>query len=84
MPIDFSTLVISFSTSAQIGLGLVPNPETGRIGQDLVSAKQTIDMLAMLKEKTEGNLTREEESLFTKLLFDLQMAYHEALSKGLN
>ncbi|MEL6177533.1 MAG: DUF1844 domain-containing protein [Myxococcota bacterium] len=79
-PMNFSGMVISFGTSALVSLGQVPNPETGTLTPDLVSAKQTIDMLGVIAEKTQGNLTPEEEQLLTKLLFDLRMGYVKASS----
>lgn len=79
-PMDFSGMVISFGTSALVNLGEVPNPETGTVTRDLLAAKQTIDMLGVIAEKTKGNLSAEEEQLLTKLLFDLRMGYVKATS----
>ncbi len=77
-PLDFSGLIISYATSALIDLGAAPDPETGAMRRDLIAARHTIDMLAMLEEKTRGNLTAEEEQLLTKLLYDCRMAYVNA------
>ncbi len=77
-PIDFSGMIISFGTSALINLGAMPDPEGGPLRQDLAAAKQTIDMLAMLKDKTKGNLTHEEEQLLNKLVLDLRLAFVNA------
>ena len=57
------------------------NPETGRLEKDLPSARQNLDLLAMLREKTRGNLTAEEEKLVDNLLSDLRMRYVEASRK---
>jgi hypothetical protein len=73
--INFSTFVISLSSSALIHLGIAPDPMTGEQKKDLAIAKQTIDMLAMLQEKTRGNLTEEEAQLMESMLYDLRMRY---------
>lgn len=73
--INFATFVISLSSSALIHLGIAPDPMTGEQKKDLAIAKQTIDMLAMLQEKTRGNLTEEEAQLMESMLYDLRMRY---------
>jgi hypothetical protein len=73
--IDFSTFVVSLSSSALIHLGVVADPMTGEQNKDLAIAKQTIDMLGMLQEKTQGNLTNEESQLMESMLYDLRMRY---------
>jgi hypothetical protein len=78
--VDFSTFVLSLSHSALMDLGQAPHPETGSVATTLPMARQTIDLLAMLEEKTKGNLTGDEERLLTQILFDLRMRYIE-LSK---
>jgi hypothetical protein len=78
--VDFSTFVLSLSHSALMDLGQAPHPETGSVATTLPMARQTIDLLAMLEEKTKGNLTGDEERLLTQILFDLRMRYVE-LSK---
>jgi hypothetical protein len=78
--IDFSTFILSLSHSAVMHLGEAPHPETGQVEQDLALARQTIDLIAMLEEKTKGNLSGEEERLVAQILFDLRMRYVE-LSK---
>ena len=72
--IDFSTFVLSLSTSAMVHLGEGPHPD-GTRRKDLVLAKQTIDILGMLKRKTEGNLTDEEARLLGELLYDIRLRY---------
>ena len=59
-------------------LGEAPNPETGGVERDLALARQTIDLIAMLEEKTKGNLSGEEERLIGQILFDLRMRYVES------
>lgn len=79
--IDFPTFILSLATSAQVHLGAVPNPATGKQERDLNLAKQTIDILGLLQDKTKGNLSSEEERLLQHLLYDLRMTYVE-LDKG--
>jgi hypothetical protein len=75
--VDFATFVLSLSHSALVHLGEAPNPETGTLQKNLVLARQTIDLVAMLEEKTKGNLTGDEERLLGQILFDLRMRYVE-------
>ncbi len=72
---DFSSFVFSLSTSALFHLGEVPDPVTKKTEKNLVLAKQTIDILGMLKEKTRGNLTGDEEKLLDNFLTDLRWRY---------
>jgi hypothetical protein len=73
--INFASFVLSLSTSVLYHFGEVPDPISNKKQRNLMLAKQTIDILGILKEKTAGNLTREEESLLTNLLYDLRMRY---------
>jgi hypothetical protein len=73
--IDFGTFVMSLASSALVHLGEVQHPESGAQGADLPLAKQTIDILGMLRDKTRGNLTKEEGELLEGLLLDLRMKY---------
>lgn len=74
---SFTSLVLTLSSSAWISLGKVTDPVSGEIKQDLKGAKYTIDLLIMLREKTSGNLTGDEEKLLNALLGDLQANYAE-------
>jgi hypothetical protein len=75
-PIDFYTFVLSLGSSAFVHLGDAPHPDTGAPAPpDLPLAHQTIDILVMLREKTKGNLTHEEEKFLENLLTDLQLRY---------
>jgi hypothetical protein len=77
-PIDFYTFVLSLGSSAFVHLGDAPHPETGTPAPpDLLLAKQTIDILVMLAEKTKGNLTPEEERFLDSLLTDLKIRFVE-------
>ncbi len=74
--IDFYTFVLSLASSAFVHLGDAPHPETGEpVKPDLPLAQQTIDILAMLREKTKGNLTPEEEKFLENLLTDLRLRF---------
>jgi hypothetical protein len=75
--IDFSTFVLSLSTSVMVHLGEAPHPD-GKTHKDLQLAKQTIDILGLLQEKTRGNLTDEEDKLMRDLLYDLRLRYVNA------
>ena len=73
--IDFSTFVLSLTSSAFIGLGDMPDPATGKKEVNLPAVQQTIDMLTMLRDKTKGNLTEEEHKLLEQLIYELQVKY---------
>lgn len=72
--IDFNTFILSLSTSALMHLGKLPG-----VDQDapvnLAHAKQSIDCIALLEEKTRGNLSGEEERLITEVLYDLRLQF---------
>jgi len=77
--ISFPNFIISLSTSALIQLGEVQDPLTNQFAKNLPSAKQTIDLIGMLKEKTKGNLSSDEEKLMDYILYDLRMRYVKAV-----
>ena len=79
--INFSTFVISLSTQALMHLGEIPNPLSGKVEDDIPVAKQMIDIINVLHEKTRGNLDQGEEKLMEDVLFDLRMKYVEAVKK---
>ncbi len=72
---DFVMFVVSLGKSALVHLGEEPHPETNRVEPDLDLAKQNIDILELLEEKTRGNLTGDEERVIAQMLFDLRMRY---------
>ena len=72
---DFAGFVLSLSHSALIHLGDAPNPADGRTSVDLAMARHTIDLLALLHDKTQNNLNGEEEHILTQSLYDLRMRY---------
>jgi hypothetical protein len=73
--VTFSTFVFSLSSSALVHLGEIPDPGAQRIEADLPLAKQIIDTLGILEEKTRGNLTPDEERLMKSVLYDLRMRF---------
>lgn len=75
IPADFGSFVVSLGTNCMIHLGHIPHPETNETVRDLSSARHTIDLLEMLREKTRGNLVDEERKLIDSLIYDLKSAY---------
>ena len=73
--IDFSTFIMSLTSSAFYHLGDIADPETGKTETNLPAVHQTIDMLTMLREKTKNNLNAEENKLLEQLIYELQMKY---------
>ncbi len=73
--VSFSTLVSSFLTQALLSLGLIEHPSLGKPAVDLDMAKFNIDMLALLEEKTKGNLTEDEQRLLNEALHQVRMVY---------
>lgn len=80
-PMDFSTFIFSLTSSAAYHMGGFQDPVSGKTSVNLDLAKQTIDIIAMLQEKTKGNLTDEESKLMTQVLYDLRMQFVQALKK---
>jgi hypothetical protein len=76
--VDFTNFIFSLSTSVLIQLGEIQDPFTQKSAKNLPLAKQTIDLIGMLKEKTKGNLTPEEERVIEYVLYDLRMRYVKA------
>ena len=75
LPVNFSALIISLAGSAMMHLGAAPNPATGEKSVNLGLARNTIDLLGMLKEKTAGNLDEEETKLLETMLYELRSKY---------
>jgi hypothetical protein len=76
--VDFSYFLVSLSSSALFHLGEIADPQTGQKSKDLPLAKHSIDIIAMLKEKTKGNLTEEEDKALESILTDLRWRYVKA------
>ena len=76
---SFVAFVFSLASNAAVHFGDIPDPRTNeRRPVDLEAAEQLIDILAMLEEKTRGNLTPEERQLLEQLLYELRMRFIEA------
>lgn len=80
-PADFSTFVVSMASNAMLHLG-VPVEGQPAVEIDLVMAKHTIELLAMLEGKTQGNLAPEEHKLLSGLLYQLRIAYVDAKKRA--
>jgi len=76
--VNFNSLIFSLSSSALLHIGEIADPHTGEKRQDLALAKHTIDIMAMLKEKTKGNLNEEEDKFLDNILTDLRWRYVKA------
>lgn len=72
---DFNFFISTLALQASIFLGQIPNPVTNKKEEDLKQAKFIIDTLGMLKEKTKGNLTPDEDKLLENVLYELRMQY---------
>ncbi len=74
-PASFVNFLSTLATNAAASLGAMPHPATGQRAVDLETGKYWLDVLAMLKEKTQGNLHSRESQLLDGLLGDLRMQY---------
>ena len=73
--LPFSTFVLSLASSALVHLGEVPNPETGNTSRNEALARNAIDVLTMLDDKTRNGLTPEESKLMRDVLYELRMKF---------
>jgi len=73
--VNFNSLVFSLSSSALINLGEIADPQSGQKQKDLPLAKHSIDTIAMLEDKTKGNLNAEEQRFLETMLADLRLRY---------
>jgi hypothetical protein len=80
--LNFSTFIISLTTSMLVNLGELPDPVTNTKSINLPLAKQTISIIEMLRNKTTGNLTADEERLIDHVLYDLRMKYVNLATKS--
>ncbi|MCF6187368.1 MAG: DUF1844 domain-containing protein [Desulfobulbaceae bacterium] len=76
--ITFPSLVLSFNTTALFHMGELAHPESGQKVVDLELAKNAIDTLTILQEKTKGNLENDENELLTRVLYELKMRFVQA------
>ncbi|HHM23738.1 MAG TPA: DUF1844 domain-containing protein [Bacteroidetes bacterium] len=77
----FIQLIKTFESTAWIQLGKIKNPNTDRLERNLMQAQYSIDMLDMLKAKTEGNLTEEESRLLNEIITNLKLNFVEEMEK---
>ncbi len=76
-PLDFSSLVLPFFTQALVSLGQVEDPESGKPEKNLELVKRLIDLLDLMKDRTNGNLKKEEEQFLDSCLHQLKLSYME-------
>ncbi|MBI4402748.1 MAG: DUF1844 domain-containing protein [Deltaproteobacteria bacterium] len=76
--VDFSTFLLSLATGALIHLGLTPDPITKKTQKNIELARQNIEILALLQQKTKGNLTPEEDQLMENLLTEIRLRFVQA------
>ena len=79
---SFATFMVGLSTQALVHLGEMPDPQSGQFAEDLFAAEQLIDLIAMLQDKTRGNLDEGETQLVQSILFELRMKYVERARQG--
>jgi len=77
--VSFQEFVYLISSQALIQLGIAPNPVSGKVEEDLSAAQHAIEILAMLEQKTKGNLTSEEAKVLANALHNLRMRYVQAV-----
>jgi hypothetical protein len=75
--ITFGTFIVGLSTQALMHLGEIADPHSNQAATDLPAAQQLIDIIAMLQEKTRGNVDRDEQEMLEAILFELRMKYVE-------
>jgi hypothetical protein len=80
--VSFSSFLVSLASSAMLHLGEAPDPVTRKHEPNLPLARNTIDLLGLLKEKTKGNLDEEEERLLDTLLHELRSRFVERATSG--
>ena len=74
-PRDLTPLFAMLASSALIGIGESPDPLTGQVHRDLGQAREAIEMLRLLRERTQGNRTPDEDRLLDQILYDLQLSF---------
>lgn len=74
-PADFTTLISAIATQALFSMGAMPDPQTGQRYTNLDIARHHIDSLSVLEQKTQGNLTEEEQKTLTTTLYELRSSY---------
>lgn len=79
---DLTGLFLMLASSALVHLGEAPDPMTGAPRRDLAQARLTIDLLGLLRDKTEGHRTEEESQLLDELLYNLQIQFIQAIGSA--
>lgn len=74
-PVDFASFILSLATTAMVHLGEIPDPANGQRSGDVEAARQMIEIITMLRDKTQGNLGPEESRLLESLLYELRMKF---------
>lgn len=81
--LSFTAFVYSLATSAAIHFGDLPDPMSGKPGElNLAGAAQMIEILALMEQKTRGNLTAEERQMLEQVLYELRLRFVEASGGG--
>jgi hypothetical protein len=80
--LGFAEFILSLSSSAFVNLGQIPNPMTGQPEMDLEAAGSIIDVLQVLEQKTQGNLTPYEKEVMEKTLYQLKLIYVQARQRN--
>jgi hypothetical protein len=81
-PVDFSGFILSLSHAALMHMGQAPDPQTGQAVLNLDLARHTIDTIAMLQDKTKGNLDQDEQRLMDNALSQLRMIFVQAAGEA--
>ena len=80
-PIDFPSYILGYYTQGMVLLGEIPNPYTNKKEEDAESARNIVDILALLEQKTKGNLSSEESKLLESVLYELRMKFMAKTSR---
>lgn len=80
--VDFGSFILSLASSAFVHLGEVPDPVTRKVEVNLEGARQMIDLIDMLRAKTQGNLEPREQELVEGLLYELRLKYADVAARG--
>lgn len=80
----FASIVAMFSSQAMMAMGKLHNPVSGKVDRDLAAAQYMIDLLAMLEERTQGNLMPQESNFLATTLRDLRLNYVVEVNKEKN
>jgi hypothetical protein len=79
---NLTGLFVMLASSAAMAMGDAPDPMTGQVHPDLAQAAELVDVLVLLREKTEGNRTPEETQILDEVLYDLQLRYVAATKRS--